>query len=148
MRIPDSIFEELTRLNIYEENPTILLWDIPDEKTIKKLGFNENSRFLVGARGIHSNVPIKSRFEILFSLHEPENFIEVDARLETVKINPKYEIDNLPDGYSAVCLISFNSSPSILNKLKPYSVLMDYQKYDVLYLTQRPVIKKIIELLK
>jgi len=149
MKISDEIFDQLKVENIYEKNPTIMLWERPDAGILSRISLTENStKLFAGAKSIYKDVSIYSKFTVLFSLHNPESYIETIAILDLIKISPKIESECLPKGQLTICSIDFPSGkPELLQKLKSYNENMDYTKHDILYLTQKPVITRILELI-
>lgn len=157
MKIPDSIFAEIIREGYYQKYPDLLLIDIPNyqEKEhmdwrLSKLGLtnlmSECSVF-INAKGL-VDIPLNTEFNILFSVNALESYLEIKAKLIYVNVNRQREIDYLPSGYTGTCLFNFDDViPPILSKLAIYGEKRDLNKTEMFYLTQRPLLDRILELI-
>jgi len=131
--------------------PDIAVFDIPDiimEEDLDSLDLNkeifENSVYL-GTGRHHIDIPIGTAYNVIFSREDPLNYIETNAILKYVNVNPTVETDFLPAGYSGLCLMHFPSGkPELLDKLGPFNNVKDRDKHDVLYLTNQEVMDEII----
>jgi hypothetical protein len=134
-----SIADQVEMKNYYSRNPQHRLNNLVLAST----------QIITESKGFCTDIPFNTKFDVLFLHDEVENFIITNAVLEYVSFNRGYEVDCLPNGYSALCIINFpDGKPELLNKLRPQKTARDLSKYDVLYLTQSDVIERILNELK
>jgi hypothetical protein len=140
--------------------PILPLFSIADEENMKKYyGKNPQHRLnnlklsptqiIIESSGHCTDIACNTKFDVLFSHHNVENFIITNSVLEYVSFNRSYEVDCLPNGYSSLCIVNFpDEKPELLNKLRPETAERDLSKFDVLYLTQSTVMERILNELK
>lgn len=134
--------------NYFDNYPTLSILDIPTSKELNRglnsRIINENEMFLFAAAD-YVNIYINTSFNIIIPSRNIENSIESHTILKYVSVNPSYEIDYLPKGYSGICIFEFpNGKPDILNKLAVYGEKKDFSQHDTLILTHI----KILDLIK
>lgn len=142
-----GIVFELFQSGFLEDKPDLLLVDIPREKDLLKgntpKNINENELFVFHP---YYDIKINTTFDTLYAYQNIEKWVEVKCTLKYVSVNPSYEIDYIPAGYSAICLLEFeNGIPEIAKKLPFYMDKKDPLKHDVLGLTQKTVLEKLIQ---
>lgn len=154
MKISPEIFEKTLSEGYYQKYPHLLLVDIPQRDKeeqymwrLQKLGLSslisENS-ILINASG-YLDIPLNTSFNMLFPTDDIERYFEVNATMVYVNVNWQREIDYLPKGYTGTCLFSFEPKiPPILKKLGVY--LDKSQDSQMFYLTQKPIIDRLLEL--
>ncbi len=151
-----EFFTELHTKNELKIFPSLLLLDLPRESDLKKGNFVKSinsNQFYVFATTLISdgNLEIKknTKFDVLCSRKRPIDFVECDVVLKYINVNPRYEIDYLPGGYTGICLIEFkNGKPEILNKLAFFGEKKEYGKNDRLILTQKELLNKLLNKIK
>jgi hypothetical protein len=157
MKIPSEIFQRLSDEGLFKNYYHLPLIDVPDEELIIKLKrrifhakkesiINSNSLFVFTKS--NRDIPLGAQFDVLFSLHTPEEFVDVTAQLKYVDLSVGKESSYLPRGYSAACLLEFDSVPALLNKLPVYNEPIDVNKHDMLYLSQKHILTEILRLMK
>lgn len=147
----EEIYLKVESEGLFDENKTLYLLDLPNESIIKTISVKPmQNELFVFARGYNDELKIGSTFDVIFPRRSPNMYIESLIELKYVSVNPKYEIDYLPKGYSGICLLKFhNEMPNeILNKLAVYEEKRDRQKHDTLILTQKEGINKLLKEIK
>jgi hypothetical protein len=126
----------------------LLLTDFPCEIDLSKGKIpthKENQIFIMGS-SIYCEVPIETSFDVIYPNRNILDYIFVKSTLKYVSVNPSYEIDYLPQGYSGLFLLEFpDEIPEILNKLGMHREKKDLSIHDHLVLTQKPVLDRILE---
>lgn len=130
-----SIADQERMKSYYSKNPA---------HRFNNLQLTEN-QILVECCSYHTDIPSDSKFDVIFSGRDVENFINVSAVLEYVSYNRSFEVDVIPNGYTPLAIINFpEGKPEILNKLRPENEKSDFNKYDYIYLTEKKVVEKIL----
>jgi len=147
-----EFFINLNNIGELEKNPSILILELPNESHLK-LGHlpkidNVNQIFVLGTTVVSNGyleIKIGTQFDIIFASKEINDFVECSAILKYVNINPGYEINYLPGGYTGICLLEFKSGIPIdmIEKLAPFDMHGGSSKIDTLILTQKSVMDKI-----
>lgn len=161
MKITDEIFDTLREEQIYDKYDHLYLPDIPNNEQVEsinrilsgmnKLNSLKGDMALIFARP-YRDTKIESKFNVLYSHRNPNNFVTVTATLKFININkhPKrnQEVNLLPGGYSGICLFEFKGGkPDLLNKLNMFGERRDENEHDTLYLSQRAILNRIFELI-
>jgi hypothetical protein len=146
-KILDEIFAILIELGYYKKYHDICLFDLPDKINLQKGKLpvpQENEMFIFG-KG-YMDIPIGASFDVIFPARDVKNYIYTNSILKYVSVNPSYEIDYLPCGYTGMCLLDFSEGkPEILKKLAIFGEKKDYSIHDTLILTQKPILDKILK---
>ena len=160
MKTVDNIFIALTQEYIYSIYDDLFIPDIPSQEQIdlvKRILRKNHKEYLLNNKSIlafckaSKDVFVGAKFDVLFASRSPESYSVVNATLKyiNIQINSSREVDVLPRGYSGICLIDFEKhKPELLTVLKVYGEQRDNGKHDVLYLSQKPVLERILELMK
>lgn len=159
MKFSEDIVRQLQDEGYYKKYYDIFMIDKPNEKEVlflkqrlrffnKKLILSDNSLIVFGRSVI--DIPVGASFDILFSKTNPHEFLEVRANLIYVNIHPNHETNIMLAGYTGViCIIEFeNDIPDILQMLKPYMGNINKEKRESFYLSQRPLLNRILEIQK
>lgn len=142
--ISKSLFPILPLIQIPDWEQTKRYYSLNPQHKLNSLILNDN-QIISDCRTLCNDVLCNTKFDILFSHHEVENYVNTNAVLEYVSVNRSYEVELLPKGYSGLCIINFlNGKPELLKKLRPENEQNDLTKYDKLYLTQRTVLERIL----
>ena len=142
------IIDKLSHEKFFSSHPSLLLWDKPDQELLKKLTNKSDDYIYIGAKSLHQNIKIGTKFDTIMSLQSPSESCHVNSTLESVFLTPKKEIEVLKTGHTCLCVLRFESDrPEILNKLKFYNEKFDNTRHDILYLTQRPVLDRVLKLI-
>ncbi|AMA49869.1 hypothetical protein [Flavobacterium covae] len=144
----EKIYLKVESEGLFDENKTLYLLDLPNADMLKNIPVKPiKNELFVFARGYNEDLKIGSLFNVIFPSKNPNEYIENLIELKYVSVNPKYEIDYLPKGYSGICLLKFqNEIPNeILKKLAGYDEKKDNQKHDTLILTQKAGLKKLLK---
>ena len=152
MKQTTEIILELFKSGFLKDKPDLLLVDIPTEKDLQKGNLpkivNKNEIFIFVYHPYY-DIKVNTTFDTLYAYKNIEEYVEVKCTLKYVSVNPSYEIDYIPAGYSALCLFEFeNGVPEIIKKLPFFLEKKDLIKYDSLALTQKLVVERIIEIKK
>jgi hypothetical protein len=144
-----EIMFELSQKNYFADYPTLSLLDIPTTKELNRgldnKIINSDEVFLFASAGL-TEIKNLTSFNMLFAYRNLEHSVNCNVILKYISINPSYEIDYLPKGYSAICIFEFpEGKPEILNKLAYYGEKKDYSIHDTLILTQKPVLTEILK---
>lgn len=106
---------------------------------------NENEVFLFVASD-YSDVKADTKFDIIFPYQNQNEFQYTSIVLKYISVNPSYEIDYIPKGYSALCLFEFETERStLLSKLAVYMDKKDSLKNGSLIITQQPLFDRLME---
>lgn len=132
-----SIADQERMKDYYSKNP---------EHPFNSLNLKEN-QILAACCSYYTDIPIGSKFDVVFSGRDVENFLNVTAVLEYASYNRSFEVDMVPNSItSVVAIIDFpEGKPEILNKLRLENEKRDFNTYDELYLTERKVLDKILK---
>ena len=147
----EKIFTQLEDDKTFDEYLSLYLLVIPRDEDLKK---NVNivpskNDFFVFARGYNDKLKINTNFDVIIPRRSVNESIFCHSILKYVSVNPSYEIDYLPRGYSSLCLLEFpNGKPKLLKKLPIFCGTTDYSIHDMLILTQKSVLDKILNELK
>jgi hypothetical protein len=155
MIFTDEFFIELNNEYQLKNFPSLLLLDLPKESDLKKgnLTSPENpNQIYVFATTVVANgyleIKTETKFDVIFSRKQPIDFVECNAILKFVNLNPRQQITSLSGGNTGMCLVEFtDGKPEILDKLGYYE-LKDYKKDDMLILTQKEVLHKLMNKMK
>jgi hypothetical protein len=147
-----NIGETMFKLNekkYFNIHTTITLLDIPTKKEIER-GLQDkvisSNEIFVFAASNYTDIKIETIFDTIIPIRNITAYLECSCILKYVSVNPSYEIDYIPKGYSAICLFEFpDGKPDMLNKLAYYGEKKDYTKHDTLILTQKAVMDKLLE---
>ena len=146
-----EIVLSLHKQGYFKKYQELLLTDFPTEKDLSKGKIPipmENEIFIFGTSG-YCDVPVETSFDVIISNSNALNYVFIKSILKYVSVNPSYEIDYLPNGYSGLCLLEFpDGEPDILNKLGIAGEKKDFSIHDFLILTQKPILEKILDELK
>ena len=123
-----------------------------NDPQIKKFGLpvelSENHVYLGSERPI-LDVPIYTKFDVIFSLKEPKNYSKIKSELKFVKVRPGQDINFLPMGYSGICLVEFSEKkPDILDVLAQFPVPYNRAENDFLFFTTQDVMDQIMDILE
>jgi hypothetical protein len=149
----ENIYLKLQDERTFDSNLTLYLLDLPSEDQLRKTKISNNllssnSVFIIG-RGYDDGIKIGASFNAIFPRKNPVDGIKTEAIIKYISVNPTYEIDYLPKGYSGLCLIEFtNEIPVFLNKLTIYGEKKDLMHNDTLILTQQGAFEKVLEKFK
>ncbi|MEL7006104.1 MAG: hypothetical protein AAFN93_25755 [Bacteroidota bacterium] len=118
-------------------------------QNLQRLGlghlFNKETVLVFGKS--NRDIMLGESFDVLFGHHSIENNMRVEAILKYVNLSPGRKIDHLPGGYTGICLLEFNGGlPNLINKLKFSKEKRNKEKHDTLYLTQEPILNRILEI--
>ncbi len=150
-----EIFVELDNKGELNKNPSILILDLPREADLKWGNLpksNNLNQIFVFATTLVANgyleIKVGTQFDIIFPAKEINNLINCNVSLKYVNVNPRYEIDYLPGGYTGICLLEFeNGIPkNMIDKLAIYETPKDSLKNDVLILTQKSLLEEIMQI--
>lgn len=145
--ILEKVYLEVESEGLFDINKTLYLLDLPGEDILKDIPIKlkENELF-VFARGYNDDLKIGSFFDVVFPRKKPDEYIENLIELKYISVNPKYETEYLPKGYSGICLLKFKEGiPNMmLNKLAGYDEKKE-KKHDTLILTQKESLKKLLK---
>ena len=147
----ENIYLKLESEGLFNKYLTLYLLDLPDESLIKKINVKSNqNEIFVFARGFNDKLKQGVSFDVLFSRNNIKDYIECNAILKSISVNPKYNTDYLPSGYSGICMLEFeNEKPlDLIGKLPRYNSKPNETENNKLILTQRPVINELINELK
>lgn len=146
-----NFFIQLNENRELKENPSILLLDFPRIIDLQKgnLPNSMENAIYVFCTTVLSNgeldIHINTKFNSLIAYRSNE-YTQCNTILKYVSVNPSYEIDYLPGGYTGLCLLEFpDGKPDILKKLAVYGEKKDYSIHDTLILTQEAILKKILD---
>lgn len=156
IKLSNTLGEILNELNYEGEsnkNSSLLILDLPKESELKKdnlTALNNQNQLYVFATTLvangHLEIKVGTPFDIIFPSKETNKYIMCDVILKYVNVNPRYEIDYLPGGYTGICLLEFNNGiPEIISKLAYYGDKKDYSIHDILILTQKPILTEILK---
>jgi hypothetical protein len=142
-----NIILSLNEQGYYKKYHEMGLIDLPSEKDLSKGKLpvpQTNEIFIFGTTG-YADIPVETLFDVIFSYHGVIDYVYEKSILKYVSVNPSYEINYLPQGYSGLCLLEFpDGKPDILNKLAIFGDKKDYSIHDTLILTQKPILEKIL----
>lgn len=144
----EELFLKLELEGIFDKNKTLYLLDLPSQHQLKSIGrICKNNEVYVFARGYNDEIKIGTSFNFLFPKKQIDEFVQITVELKYVSVNPKYEIDYLPKGYSAICLLAFSDDLPIklLDKLAMFDDKKDPSLHDTLILTQSDVLKELLD---
>jgi hypothetical protein len=148
MDIKNVVSEIRLSLDEVGKYKELLLTDLPCKIDLSKGKLpisKENQIFIMGSSG-YCDVPIETSFDVIYPGRNIYDYVFVKSVLKYVSVNPSYEIDYLPNGYSGLLLLEFPEGiPEILNKLGMSREKEDFAIHDYLWLTQRPILKRILE---
>ncbi len=147
----EEIYLKVESEGLFDENKTLYLLDLPNEDMLKNIPLKPmQNEIYVFARGYNDKLKIGSMFNVVFPRKKPNKYVESLVELKYISVNPKYEIDYLPKGYSGICLLKFQSEipDEILNKLACYDEKKDRRKHDTLILTQKEVVNMLLKLIE
>jgi len=147
----EKIFLQLEDDKIFDEYLSLYLLDVPRDEDLKK-NINvvplEND-FFVFARGYNDKLKVNTKFDVIIPRRSINESIYCRSILKYVSVNPNYEIDYLPCGYSAIGLLEFpDGKPELLKRLAVFMEKKDYTIHDSLILTQKAILDKILSELK
>lgn len=107
------------------------------------LGTNE---IFIFASADFTDVKTGSEFNVIFPWKNLHEYEKCSCVLNYVSVNPNYETDYLPKGYSALCILEFiNGTPEMLRLLAIYGEKKDYTKHDTLILTQKEALNRLLK---
>lgn len=154
----NEIYVSLQNEGLYDKYFDLYVSDKPGDKEIellerrlKKNGKEDlltpNSVFVFGKSNI--DIPFNSKFDVMFLSSDPEKFMQVNATLKYANAHPSYESEVVPKGHTGVvCLIEFDKNiPKEIFELTVYKQ-QEWDKSKTLYLTQKKVLDRILELTK
>lgn len=115
------------------------------EHRFNSLQLSEN-QILAACCSFYTDIPVDSKFDVIFAGRDVENFVNVSAVLEYASYNRSFEIDIIPNGYGPLAIINFpEGKPEMVSKLRLENEKRDFNKYDELYLTEKKVLEKILK---
>ena len=145
---------ELFQSGFLEDKPDLLLTDKPTKEYIDKdkgglpKNLSKNEIFIFVYHPYY-DTKIGTTFNVIFPNTNINGWQEVKCTLKYVSVNPSYEIDYIPRGYSALCLFEFEGGiPEAINKLPFFMEKRDPTKHDTLILTQKKVLNKLLNQLE
>jgi hypothetical protein len=144
----EEIYLKVESEGVFDENKTLYLLDLPNSDMLKNIPLKPmKNELFVFARGYNDELKTGSTFNVVFPRKKPNQYFECLIELKYVSVNPKYEIDYLPKGYSGICLLKFQKEipNEILNKLAGFDEIKDKQKHDTLILTQKEGLNKLLK---
>lgn len=156
MKLEDYSINTLREEGFYDNYSDLFIPDRVDKEqaekfkqNLQRLGlghlFNEET-VLVFGKG-NKDIKLEESFDVLFGHHSVENNIRTKAILKYVNLSLGRKIDYLPRGYTGICLLEFKGGvPKLINKLKFFKENVNAERHDTLYLTQEPILNRILEL--
>jgi hypothetical protein len=132
----------------YKTHKELLLTDFPCEIDLSKgvLPIPKETEIFIFGKSGYCDVPIETSFDVIYPGRNILDYVFVKSTLKYVSVNPRYEINYLPNGYSGLCLLEFPEGiPDILNKLGTSREKTDFSIHDFLWLTQKPVLERMLE---
>ncbi|MEN9918035.1 MAG: hypothetical protein RL662_471 [Bacteroidota bacterium] len=142
-----EFFLDLQGDGFFEENSKLSLLDIPTKKDLLKgnIPHPANDQLLLFGAAEYADIPIETHFDVIIPYRKMEEYVYARSILIYITVNPSYEINFLPKGYSVICLLEFTEGkPDILNKLAIYGDKKDYYTHDILILTQKLILEEIL----
>jgi len=124
-------------------------------RKVGKLGYenfgissvSNNAEYLLTNRH-YVDIPVNSKFNIIFSKNNPKDYININAVLKEAYIGRGEKVDILPENIHGECLLEFSGNkPELLNKLALWEEEYNPEINDFLYFTTQPVMDRILELL-
>ena len=114
-----------------------------------RLPFCNNNSIMVENLHNRHDILVGTKYDILFRRSDPRGFIMVRATIDYVTFKKNDRVISIPRGYGGFCRIKFEESvPKELDSLvQGADTKFDLLVNDIFYLTTRPVIDKLIELL-
>jgi hypothetical protein len=101
--------------------------------------------YFVGGKG-RFDTPVGKQFDVVFELSDPRNYVKSESVLNFVSINSNIDTDVLIGGYSGVCLIDFpKGKPEMLSNLSEFMSTDKSKPFEMIYLTTKEVMDKILE---
>ncbi|MFA0961109.1 hypothetical protein AB9P05_04855 [Roseivirga sp. BDSF3-8] len=158
MRISDEVYNKLREEGCYENHSHLLLLDLPSKQQIDsilrgldRLGkrdlVKENSIFV--SANPYRDIQVGTTFDSLFPVDKPFDFEGVEASVRFVYVNPSRLTDTLYKGHRGICLLEFaKQKPEVLRRLKKHNEKRVKGIHDMFYLSQRPVLSRILELIE
>lgn len=150
----EEYFTYLNNIAELEKNPAILLLTLPKESHLKlgnlpKLD-NANQIYVLATTVVsNGNLQIKrgTQFDVIFPSKDIRRYIECRIILKYVNVNPSYEIDYLPGGYTGICLLEFeNGIPTdMISKLAKYDEKRNVLIHDNLILVQKVILDELLD---
>lgn len=105
----------------------------------------KESEILCSGVALCNPILVGTTFDITFPALDVENYIVTEIVLKYASVNREYEIESIPNGYSAFCIIEFlDSMPHIFKQARNNNGGIDATKIGYYYLTQSQTIKRII----
>lgn len=158
MTVESHVFDALLNEGFYEKYNDLFIsdrlgWEQTKsfEQNLQRLGLGKlinPKTVLVLGKGC-KDIQLNETFDVLFPHKEVEANIEVKATLRYVNLSPGRKIDYLPKGYTGICLLDFKDGiPDLIDRLKVYGDKQPIHKHRTLYLSQRPILDRILELMK
>lgn len=106
---------------------------------------HSNEILVAGKAACTINIPIHTKFEVIYSSSNPREYVECEVVLNYVN-ERHYKLDALSSLHSADCILSFRSSkPDIIKKLGIFG--KTGPEDECLYFTTKAVMNKIIEIM-
>lgn len=132
----------------FKSDPTLFVVDIPGDNDLRKGKLpsleNENQVFLF-VKSYQINVKIHTKFDVLFLYSDIGNHLVTNIELLYSSVNPSYEIDFIPLGYTSLCLFEFeDGKPEMLNKLRHYMSSEKCENCDYIIFTQSNLLKHLL----
>lgn len=130
---------KLEQEGVFESMNTLFLLDIPNEAMLKNIPVTCGEHELFVFARSYNDIKKGTKFSLIVPRKSINDMLETSVELRFVSVNPRYNTDYLPKGYSGICLLKFmHGIPNeLLNKLALYDEKKDPHKHDVLILTQK-----------
>jgi hypothetical protein len=139
---------------IFHNNPVLRLSSFPTESEISKgnldkIKTQKKQQLWINCECYDYDIKIDTTFDILFKHSDVKEYKKIKADIKYIAIkNDGTQSQILPRGYFALCLIEFDTIPDMLSYLRYSDKVMNKEENDILFLTQKLVLDKILELYK
>jgi hypothetical protein len=140
----DTFYLRMEAQGLFAVHPTLYLIDLPSDAMLQRFQLiPAENQLAVFARGYSDTLRVGTQFDVLFPQKHPDDLVYCAVTLAYVSVNPGYEIDHLPHGYSGICFLEFEGDlpKALLKKLAAYDCLKDPKVHDLLVLTQRAAVE-------
>ena len=129
-----------------EQNILLCIQELVSEDKLKEVeykGISKTKKLFVTGRH-YNDIPKNIEFNVIFDYDYPQSYISLKTKIINFSMRKNQYLDILPEGYGGGVLIDFfnKETPEIIDVLK-----REKGKYKALYLTNQPVMDRIIELL-
>ena len=156
MRLEQNVINTLRTEGFYDSYNDLFISDRVEKeeveifkKNLQRLGLGNlfNSQTILVFGKSLKDLHLGDVFEVFFPHEEVEKNIKLEAILKYVNLSKGRKIDYLPKGCTGICLIEFKGEiPKIIDRLKFYNEKFDELRHYNFYLTQKPILDRILEL--